>query len=435
MSEWQEIPLDQAVVINPQVKIASGSDVPFVDMKQVVPGQKVVCAVERRTYTGGGSKFVSGDTLMARITPCLENGKIGQYRSHDITPTNGSTEFIVFRGRSGVTDNDFVYYLVSSPAVRQFAIGQMTGTSGRQRVPTDCFSKFTLKLPPLKEQEEIAALLAALDNQIELSRKQNETLEAMARAIFKSWFVDFDPVRAKSEGRPPEGMDAATAALFPSTFTDSPLGPIPDGWTDKPLSEIADLNPTERLSKGTVAPYIDMAALPTRGFWPEPPVEREFGSGTKFRNGDTLLARITPCLENGKTAYISRLDDDIVAWGSTEYIVIRPKAPVRTELGYLLARDPMFRDHAIRSMTGTSGRQRSQADVVGAYKIAIPSDEAAMEATMQAFASLVRPIFRKIKSNALEAETLAKVRDTLLPRLISGKLRLTDAQALTEDAA
>jgi type I restriction enzyme S subunit len=151
----------------------------------------------------------------------------------------------------------------------------------------------------------------------------------------------------------------------------------------------------------------------------------------RFRNGDTLLARITPCLENGKTAFVQCLPDDTVGWGSTEYIVMRPKTPVPAEYAYLLARDDRFREHAIRSMTGTSGRQRAQGDSVAAFKLADPSDERLWDA----FAKQVVPAFLTIKANATASETLATLRDTLLPKLISGDLRVPDAGRILEMAS
>ena len=113
----------------------------------------------------------------------------------------------------------------------------MEGTSGRQRVPTDTVAKFQFNLPPLPEQKTIAHILGTLDDKIELNRRMNATLEAMAQALFQSWFVDFDPVRAKLDGRHPAGLDAVTAAIFPDHFQDSPLGHIPQNWTAGTLSE------------------------------------------------------------------------------------------------------------------------------------------------------------------------------------------------------
>lgn len=189
----------------------------------------------------------------------------------------------------------------------------------------------------------------------------NRTLEAQARAIFKSWFVDFDPVRAKMEGRQPAGMDAETAALFPDAFEASELGLIPKEWNVKPLPEIIEVNPKRSLSKGQIAPYLDMKNMPTQGHKPNEWIDRVLKSGTKFINGDTLIARITPCLENGKTAFVDFLQDGQVGWGSTEYLVFRPKSPLPVEFGYYLARSEDFRAYAIQNMTGSSGRQRTPA--------------------------------------------------------------------------
>lgn len=291
----------------------------------------------------------------------------------------------------------------------------------------------SLPWPNIEEcdQRAIAHILGTLDDKIELNRRANKTLEAMARALFKAWFVDFEPVRAKMEGRWQHGqslpgLPAHVYDLFPDRLVDSELREIPEGWESVPASRLVEFNPSEPLRKETEAPYIEMAALPTYGSWPAPPVLRPYGSGMRFRNGDTLLARITPCLENGKTAFVQCLPDNTVGWGSTEYIVMRPKLPVPQEFGYLLARDDAFREQAIRSMTGTSGRQRVQADSVAAFKLAAPSNKAVWDA----FSHVVAPAFMSIKANAEAVATLIQLRDTLLPKLISGELRVLDADRI-----
>ena len=244
----------------------------------------------------------------------------------------------------------------------------------------------------------------------------------MARALFKSWFVDFDPVRAKLDGCKPFGLDPATAALFPDCFQDSFLGPIPKGWIAKPLPEAIEVNPRRSLKPGTVAPYLDMKNLPTQGHSAEEVINREFTSGTKFQNGDTLLARITPCLENGKTGFVDFLADDQVGWGSTEYIVFNPKPPLPSQFGYLLARSDALRSHAIQNMTGTSGRQRVPSECFKTFWLAVPPIEIAHR-----FSELTAPLMAKIKSNADQSRTLATLRDTLLPKLLSGELSVAYA--------
>jgi type I restriction enzyme S subunit len=331
---------------------------------------------------------------------------------------------------------DTAYYLVPKSeldmrwlyyAVKHYKLGEVDDGSPIPSTTRAAVYMLEIDVPPNPQQRAIAHILGTLDDKIELNRRRNQTLEAMARALFKDWFVEFGPVRARMEGREPY-LPADLWQLFPDRLDDEGK---PEGWEMVPASELIEFNPTEALRKGTPAPYLDMASLPTSGSWPEPPVMREFGSGMRFRNGDTLLARITPCLENGKTAFVQCLPDDTVGWGSTEYIVMRPKAPVPAGYAYLLARDDAFREHAIRSMTGTSGRQRAQGDSVATFKLASPPGEN----VWHAFAKQVMPIFGSIKSNATASETLAQLRDTLLPKLISGELRIKDAEKFLEDVA
>ncbi len=288
---------------------------------------------------------------------------------------------------------------------------------------------FELRVPPLPVQREIASLLGALDDRIALLHETNATLESIAQALFKSWFVDFDPVRARQQGLAPEGMDEATAMLFPDEFEESELGLVPRGWRLIPLSKAFEINPSRKLKRGETAPYLDMASVSTQGHIVGAPIEREFGSGTKFVNGDTLLARITPCLENGKTAYVDCLPDGQTGWGSTEFVILRPQPPLPSYYAYLLCRHGAFRNFAIQSMSGTSGRQRIQNDVLGRYPIAVPPP-----ALADAFGQVVSGLQSTIAANHATAQTLSTLRDTLLPRLISGQLRVPETESQIEEA-
>lgn len=289
----------------------------------------------------------------------------------------------------------------------------------------------SVEIPAVSEDDQIAIgrLARTLDDRIALLHETNATLESIAQALFKSWFVDFDPVRARQQGLAPEGMDEATAMLFPDEFEESELGLVPKGWRLIPLSKAFEINPSRKLKRGETAPYLDMASVCTQGHIVGAPIEREFGSGTKFVNGDTLLARITPCLENGKTAYVDCLPDGQTGWGSTEFVVLRPQPPLPSYYAYLLCRHGAFRNFAIQSMSGTSGRQRIQNDVLGRYPIAVPPP-----ALADAFGQVVSGLQSTIAANHATAQTLSTLRDTLLPRLISGQLRLPEAQAELEGA-
>ena len=248
----------------------------------------------------------------------------------------------------------------------------------------------------------------------------NATLEAMARALFESWFVDFDPVRAKMEGRD-TGLPKDIADLFPDRLVESELGEIPESWPLAPLPELIEVNPPRPLRRGEIAPYLDMANMPTSGHAPDSVIERAFGSGTRFANGDTLMARITPCLENGKTAYVDFLRDDEIGWGSTEFIVMKSRPPVPSEFTYFLARNDRFREFAIQNMSGTSGRQRVPATALSGFSIPSPPPRVAVE-----FGRAAQLLLGRARSANHECRVLRICRDTLLPKLVSGDLRVTD---------
>jgi type I restriction enzyme S subunit len=247
----------------------------------------------------------------------------------------------------------------------------------------------------------------------------------MARALFKSWFIDFDPVRAKAAGRKPSGLDSVTAALFPASFETSSFGKTPKGWKVCTVPDAFEVNPTRSLSKGQIAPYLEMANMPTSSARALAWQYREFGSGMRFINGDVLIARITPCLENGKTAYVDFLDDGQTGWGSTEYIVLRSKPPLPTTCAYFLARNDDFRAHVIRNMTGTSGRQRAPAECLNKYFVVIPSEKIA-----QHFGEVIAPMLKVMKTNDEQSTSLVDACDALFPRLLSGDIDITATSAM-----
>lgn len=195
------------------------------------------------------------------------------------------------------------------------------------------------------------------------------------------------------------------------------------GNSECPVSEIAYLNPKRFLSKNKVARCIDMSQLSTSGAFPSGWEMKPFTGGMRFSNGDTLVARITPCLENGKTAYIDFLDDREIAFGSTEYIVLAPKEGVPPEYLYCLARYPAFVDYAVKNMNGSSGRQRVSADTIGQFIMPHPSEDA-----MKDFGNIVAALFLKMKRNSLESLSLASLRDALLPKLMSGEIDVSTIQ-------
>lgn len=317
----------------------------------------------------------------------------------------------------------FAYYWFTESYVRELICSRNTGST-IPLINLSVLRGLPIPVPPLDVQRGIVDVIGSLDDRIDLLRQTNATLESIGQALFKSWFIDFNPVRAKVQGREPEGMDAETAALFPDAFEDSSLGEIPKGWRVGTLRDAVEINPSRSLKKGADAPYLEMANAPTRGHRPQLRLAlRAFGSGCKFLNNDALLAKITPCLENGKTVFVDFLDEEETGWGSTEFIVLRTTDILPAYCAYLLARHEPFRQFAIQAMTGTSGRQRVEPSRLSQFRLALPPDTSIASATAPTFNS----IQSRIAANDEQAKTLVDLRDTLLPRLISGKLRLQEA--------
>jgi type I restriction enzyme S subunit len=347
-----------------------------------------------------------------------------------------STGFAVLRPNTELLEPRFLYACVSNQAFTEYLITREKGAAYPAVSPED-IANAKIPFPPLPEQRAIAHILGTLDDKIELNRRMSQTLEEMARAIFKSWFVDFDPVRAKAAVRREHpnwtnaqvsraacpNLKPETAELFPDCFVDSELGEIPEGWSVGILSELIEVNPVRSLRKGHIAPYLDMANMPTKGHSPDQVTNRSFGSGMRFMNGDTLVARITPCLENGKTAFVDFLQEGQIGWGSTEFIVLRPKPPLPEEFAYCLARSSTFREFAIKSMTGSSGRQRVPAESLSHFQLVAPSKPIA-----EAFGIQVKPLFERAKIALQELRITTALRDVVLPKLISGEIRINDAE-------
>ena len=397
--------LSDYVEFNPRVTIERGKPVPFVPMEAVRPGVRWVRPTATRMASGSGSRFASGDTLFARITPCLENGKIAQFVGAQ--SSMGSTEFFVIRAREGIADPAFVYYFSKGEELRAVAQKSMTGATGRQRANLSALEDFDCRFPPIHRQREIAALLTRYDELIENSERRIHLLEQMARVLYQEWFVDF---------------------RFPGhekvNCIDSALGRIPEGWEVKAVPECIDINPKVRVPRVGEKPFVPMGCLSADSMLITDVEVREGNSGSKFQNGDTLFARITPCLENGKTGFVQFLPSaDDVAFGSTEFIVLRSKS-LTPEFVYCLARSESFRGVAIKSMSGATGRQRVQEQCFGQFEIAQPTASA-----LSRFSEIVGPSFRLIYQLHLEIQNLRRTRDLLLPRLLSGRAEIASAES------
>lgn len=280
-------------------------------------------------------------------------------------------------------DNDsmFLYYLLQYNKAKIEAMG--SGTTFKE-VSGAVMKNIEVLVPNLEEQKKISAILSSIDDKIELNNRINKNLEAQAQTIFNEWFFRKD---------------------------------TQNNWGV--LGDIADINPSRKLSKGTVARYIEMSNLASTTAFPLGWEKKPYSGGVKFQNGDTLLARITPCLENGKGAYINFLQEGEIAFGSTEYIVITGKKGYCNEFFYFLIRYLDFQLYAAKSMTGSSGRQRVSADSIASYKMPIPSLE-----LCEKFHEIAEQVMTSNCNRSLENRTLSKLRDTLLPKLMSGEIQI-----------
>ncbi len=429
--EWKDLSLGEVI------ELKRGYDLP---KDKRMPGSVPIVS------SSGVSDFHSEAMVKGPGVVTGRYGTIGEvfYVEGDYWPLNTTLYVRDFKGN----DSRFISYFLRTLDFQAYSDkGAVPGLNRNH------LHLAKVRLPGKNVQKSIATVLSSLDSKIDLNCSINQTLEAVAQAIFKSWFVDFDPVKAKIaakaeghdplraamstiSGKPDAELDtlspeqyeqlAATAALFPDDVEESELGNIPRGWAVRALPDCIDVNPSRSLKKGTVALYLDMANVSTNSARVRNIVAREFSSGSKFQNGDTLLARITPCLENGKTAFVDFLNGDDIGWGSTEFIVLRSKIGLPESFAYFLCRDPEFRAFAIAQMAGTSGRQRVPNDCFGNYKLVEPAEPVAAE-----FGRLAGAALGQIKALDLEAKTLASLRDTLLPKLLSGELSV---EALAEQA-
>lgn len=227
-------------------------------------------------------------------------------------------------------------------------------------------------------------------------------------------------------------LPAEIRTLFPDEFIDSDeLGWIPKGWEVKPIDEAIEVNPRVPLKKGEVAKFVDMKALPTLGSSVANVIMKSYSGGVKFNNGDVLLARITPCLENGKTGVVDFLDEGEVDFGSTEFIVLRGKGAISTPFIACLARHTTFRKHCTQSMVGSSGRQRVQNACFSYFYLALPPDNALLDN----FHKLAAGTFRKYVQHREQSKVLTNLRDTLLPKLLSGEIRIPEAEKMVKKIA
>lgn len=410
----RKVRLDSLAQVNPKRSVVKGSEVAFIDMAAVPQHSRDINPIDiaMRIAKGAGAHFKNGDTLLARITPCLENGKTAQVSVlKDDEIGEGSTEFIVLCGIDAA-DNDYIYYLCRDPSFREYAVSRMEGTSGRQRVSWQSIAAYEFECPLENERREAAKVLAGIDDRINLLRSTNVTLEKIAKALFRSWFVNFDPVKAKQDASAHSGIDEATTNAFPNGFESSEIGDIPKGWRVESLDETATFLNGLALQKfppknTNVLPVIKIAEL-----------RKGNTSGADIASGDIKQEYV---IKDGDVLFSWSGSLEVEIWcGGTgalnQHLFKVSSTDYKKWFYYLWTKHHLDSFRRIAESKATTMGHIQRAHLSDA-KVVIPNTEVLSIAN-----EVFSPIIDSIIKNALHAKTLEEVRNTLLPKLISGKL-------------
>ena len=382
--EWKEVTLGDFMQCNPKRTIKKGQKARKITMDLLIPHSKTIRNWNYEPYSGG-AKFQNGDTIMARITPCLENGKhafVSILNKGEIA--YGSTEYFVFCGKEDVSDNDFVYYLTKTPLFRDTAIKSMVGSSGRQRAQMDVLENLKMLVPKdISDQRRIASILSSLDRKIELNNKINADLEEMAQAIFKNWFVDFEPFK---DGK----------------FVDSELGMIPEGWKVGTLGELCNFKRGKNLlTKNAIDEGVPVVA---GGLEP-----------SCYHNVANTGAPVITVSGSGANAGFMRMYH-VPVWASDCSFIDISCENFYFVYCFLKVNSKLLK-HA---QTGAVQPHVKPSDIHD-FELAIPDEESIYD-----FQDKVKPFFDKIASIQKENSRLSSLRDTLLPRLMSGELEVPE---------
>ncbi|WP_309639607.1 restriction endonuclease subunit S [Methylibium sp.] len=364
----------------------------------------------------------AGDVVLTTEAPMGEVAQLGNER------VALAQRVVTLRGKAGLLDSTFLLYVLQTEEMQEQLRSRATGTTVLGIKQSE-LRKISVSIPPIELQRNSASTLAAIDARIDLLRETSATLEAIAQALFKSWFVDFDPVRAKQQGLAPASMDEATAALFPDSFEESALGLVPKTWETAKLGAEASY-----LNRGISPKYVDVGGVLVinqkcvRDFKVDLRKARRHDDGQRGINGREL--RVGDVLVNstgvgtlGRVAQVLTLDEPTIV--DSHVTVVR--AGDRLSWNYLgLAM--MRRQAEIEELgEGTTGQTELNRGKLAGLAFVVPPRE-----VLEAFDASTLPLRMRLAANSHQAQTLATLRDTLLPRLISGQLRLPAAKALAD---
>ncbi len=358
-----------------------------------------------------------GDIVITTEAPL---GEIAQLDNQKVALAQ---RLITLRGLPDLLDNTYLKFAMQSKFVQDQIRSRESGTTVLGIKQSE-LRLVELPVPPIPEQRVIAQILGTLDDIIENNRRMNETLEAMSRAIFKSWFVDFDPVHAKSAGRKPSSMNASTAALFPNSFVDSALGDIPKGWKVGHFGDVAE-NPRRGVGPSEIVvstPYIALEHMPRKCIALS---EWAFADGVasgkfKFHVGEILFGKLRPYFHKVGIAAVEGVC-------STDILVIIPKKVEWQTFVLAIASSDELVQHADATSTGTKMPRTNWSDIAS-YEIVLPS-----EILAAAYDEMTRPMTEAIITNIHQSRTLAAIRDALLPKLLAGEISIRIVERFVEE--
>jgi type I restriction enzyme S subunit len=416
MGEWRNERFGQmAELVQDTVHPSDVIGIPYIGLEHIGEGTlQLLGAGLAEDATSIKSQFKAGDILFGKLRP--------YFRKVIRAPFDGicSTDIWVVRPKAGV-DSGFLFYLMASDIFIEPLVRASEGTK-MPRAKWDFAISLEFPLPPLPEQQAIARILGTLDDKIELNRRMNETLEAMARSIFKSWFVDFDPVQAKAKGREPAGMDAETAALFPDSFEETDPGIVPKGWRTGIIDDLCLLIENGGTPKRMEPKYWHGGTIPwfkTGELNDGPLIDSEeaitehglSNSSCKLWPKNTILIALYASPTVGR---LGILEAPGTANQACSALLAKP------EYGYLfLFYKLLFSREELQNVAVGAAQQNISQQVVRHHEILIPSQETAF-----AFQQIIEINYSMRVINEKQSRILAAIRDELLPRLLSGEKRI-----------
>ena len=378
-----------------------GGDIPWLTPKDLSSFSERYIERGERNITAEGLKSCSAQVLPVGSVLFSSRAPIGYIAiAKKPIATNQGFKSIIPNDK---INNLFLYYLLKYNKANIESMG--SGTTFKE-VSGTTMKNIEVLVPSLIEQERIAKILGVLDDKIELNNRINRNLEKQALSLFRRWFVDFE--FPDINGNPYKSSGGE--------MVESMLGKIPKEWKVFMLEDLIYFDPREKTKKNEEYLFFDMKCLSNDAMNISNGGYRLSTSSSSFRNCDTLMAKITPCLENGKTGFVMGLQENQVGKGSTEFLVMRSKNNVSPYWIYCLARDVDFRSYAIKSMTGSSGRQRVQYSKIKEYLMATN------QKVMVEFHDLLASMFNQIFKLNKESCVLATLRDTLLPKLMNNEI-------------